>query len=100
MLTIIDTESVGFYKGDGLAVIRQKSKCNICKINNQITKKLSDIGFNITINAGETSTNFSDIQLNFLTDYLHQTKCKTIYNNKDSNLPWKIKKNNLKMIEK
>ena len=29
---IINTESVGLYKGDGLAVIKQKSKCNICKI--------------------------------------------------------------------
>ena len=30
--TIIDTEAVWLYKGgDGLAVIKQKSKCNICK---------------------------------------------------------------------
>ena len=73
-------------KSDGLAVIKQKSKCNVCKINNQITRKLSDIGFDITINAGETSTNFLDIQLNFLTDdYCNYIKpnAKTIYINKD-----------------
>ena len=83
---IIDTKSVGLYKGDGLAFIKQKSKCNVCKINNQITRKLSDIGFNITINGSETFTNFLDIQLNLLTaDFCSYIKpnAKTIYINKD-----------------
>ena len=83
--TIIDTESIGLYRDDGLAIIKQTSKCNICKIKKQITRKLLDIGLNITFNVGKTSTNFLDIQLNLLTDdYCPYIKpnAKTIYINK------------------
>ena len=49
--------------------------------------------------AGETSTNFLDIQLNFLTDdYCPNinSNAKTVCNNKDSNHPRKIKEHILK----
>ena len=68
----------------------------------KITRKLSDIGFDITISAGETSTNFLDIHLNLLTDdycpYIKPNAI-TIYIDKDSNHPRTIKKNILKMIK-
>ena len=48
--TIIDAESIGL-DDDGLAIIKQTSKRNICKIKKQITRNLSDIEINITINA-------------------------------------------------
>ena len=102
MSTIINTESIGLYRDDGLDIIKQISKSNICKIKNKITRKLSDIGFDITISAGETS-NFKDIRLNLLThDYCPYIKpnAKTIYIDKDSNHPRTIKKNIPKMIEK
>ena len=100
--TIINIESIGLYRDDGLAVINQTNKSNICKIKNKITRKLADIGFDITISAGETSTNFLDIHLNLLTDdYCPYVKpnAKTIYIDKDSNHPRAIKKNIPKMIE-
>ena len=53
--------------------------------------------------AGETFTNFLDIQLNYLTDdYCPNinSNAKTVCNNKDSNHPRKIKEHNLKRIEK
>ena len=65
---IINTQSIGLYRGDGLAIIKQTSKNNICKIKDKIARKLSEIGVDITISAGETSTNFLDVHLNLLTD--------------------------------
>ena len=102
LTTIIDTQSIGLYRDDGLAIIKQTSKKNICKIKEKIARKLSEIGFDITISAGETSTNFLDIHLNLLTDdYCPYIKpnAKTIYIDKDSNHPRTIKKNIPKMIE-
>ena len=72
------------------------------KIKNKITRKLAEIGFDITISAGETSTNFLDIHLNLLTDdYFPYVKpnAKTIYIDKYSNHPRTIKKNIPKMIK-
>ena len=54
--TIIDIEYIGLYRDDGLVIIKKTSKFNICKIKKkQITRNLSDIGVNTTINSGETS---------------------------------------------
>ena len=95
--------NIGLYRDDGLAVIKQSSGTSLEKIKKSLIKKMSSIGFEITIDIGNTSTEFLDISL----DLLLNTYCpyrkpnsKTNYINNNSNHPKNIRNNIPKMIEK
>ena len=45
-------------KDDGLAFIKQSSGTTLEKIKKSLIKKMSSIGFEITIDIGNTSTEF------------------------------------------
>ena len=46
--------NIGLYRDDGLAVIKQSSGTSLEKIKKSLIKKMSSIGFEITINNGNT----------------------------------------------
>ena len=92
--------NIGLYRDDGLGVINQSSGSE--KTKKRIIKAMSKIGFEITIDIGNTTSNFLDISLNLtLNTYWPFTKpnAKTTYINNGSNHPKIIRKNLPLMIE-
>ena len=94
--------NIGFYRDDGLGIINQSSGTHLEKIKKGIIEIFKNVGFNITIDTGVTSTNLLDISLDLMSErYQVYTKpnTKTMYINKHSNHPPSIRKQLPKIIE-
>ena len=53
---ITGPSNIGLYRDDGLAIIKQPSGTTLEKMKKSLIKKVSSIGFEITIDIGNTST--------------------------------------------
>jgi len=99
----IGPNCIGLYRDDGLGILKQSSGSSIEKMKKYILKKISNIGFEITIDIGSTTTDFLDVHLDLaLNNYqpYHKPNSKTIYINNGSNHPKRIRENIPIMIEK
>ena len=93
---IIGSSNIGLYRDDGLGVIKQSAGTLIERKKKQIIEKISQIGFDIVIDIGSTTSNFLDISLNLtLNNYCPFTKpnAKIIYIKNGSNHPKIVRKN-------
>jgi hypothetical protein len=91
----------GLYRDDGLAVIKNKRRCNLMKIEQQIRRVLCEIGFKITIESGLVSTDFLDVNLDLSLNSFspfRKANSKIMYVNKQSNHPPSITKSIPKMV--
>ena len=92
---IFATGQYGLYRDDGLAIVQSRKVCNIVKIEASIKNKLKKLGFNITVEAGATATDFLDVFLDLKRNIYHPFKkpnSKTRYIDKRSNHPSHITK--------
>ena len=99
---IIGPLNIGLCRDDGLGVINQSSGTVMERMKKRIIKTISQLGFEIVIDIGNTTSNFLDISLNLsLNTYCPTTKpnSKTTYINNESNHPKIIRKNIPLMIE-
>ena len=87
---IIGSLNIGLYRDAGLGVIKQFSGTIMERTKKIIIKTISQIGFDIVIDIGNTTLNFLDISLNLsLNTYCLFTKpnSKTTYINNGSDYP-------------
>ena len=99
---VVGPLNIGLYRDDGLGIIKQSSGSNLEKLKKSIINEMSKIGFEITIEIGETSIDFLDISLDLTCDKFCPYKkpnSKTCYINNGSNHPKQIRENIPKMIE-
>ena len=101
--SIYNTNEIGLYRDDGLAIIERKNNQSLENIKKKTIKLFSDIGFKITIDVGSTICNFLDTTLD-MTNNLYKPYRKenseVRYINNKSNHPKIIKKNLPAMIER
>ena len=100
---VIGPNCIGLYRDDGLGILQQTSGSHIERMKKTILKKISNIGFEITIDIGSTATDFLDVHLDLASNNYHpyhKPNSKTLYINNGSNHPKRIRENIPIMIEK
>lgn len=95
--------SVGLYRDDGLAIIEQPRARSLDKLCKEVRSVMKQEGFDITIEAGNITTDFLDVTLDLHNNVYrpyHKPNATINYIHSGSNHPWHIKKTLPTMIEK
>ena len=98
---VFPTGDYGLYRDDGLAVVKASAKCNLLKTEQRVRKMLQNLGFDITIESGLTSTDFLDVNLDLRRDTFspyRKPNSNLMYVNKHSNHPPNITRTIPKMV--
>ena len=93
----------GLYRDDGLAIIDWKPARSLDKLRKGTISAMKDLGFKITIEIGQTRTDFLDVSLDLFNDCyspFRKPNSTISYIHKESNHPHLVKKSLTGMIEK
>ena len=101
--TIMRKENVGFYRDDGLGILRNSSGPDIERKRKQIIQIFKSCGLNSTIKANLKTADFLDARLDLVNNTYQpyrKPNSETVYINKHSNHPPNILKELLKAFNK
>ena len=98
---IFPTGMYGLYRDDGLSIIDWKPGHELERLRKKAISEMKNMGFKITIEIGQTRTDFLDVSLDLFNDTYgpyRKPNASICYIHKGSNHPPSIKKALPKMI--
>ena len=99
--SLFPTGMYGLYRDDGLSIIDWLPAVELERLRKKTISTMKDIGFRITIEVGQTKTDFLDVSLDLFNNIyspFRKPNASTSYIHKDSNHPRSIKRSLPNMI--